>query len=90
MDRQACRLSYVAPQFRMETGVTQEKVFVWESCSLNNGYRCFQRMAEVIHWIMKKACLLTGGEHRKNRQVPVGGVPLFKKKEHPVRILDSK
>ena len=74
----------------METGVTQEKVFVWESCSLDNGYRCFQRMVEVVFWMMKKACRLTGGEYREDGQVPVGGVTLFKKKEHPVRILDSK
>jgi hypothetical protein len=31
-----------------------------------------------------------GGEYHKNGQLLVGGVTLFKKKEHPVRILDSK
>jgi hypothetical protein len=39
---------------------------------------------------MVTACRLTGGEYRENGQVPVSGVALLKKKEHPVRILDSK
>jgi hypothetical protein len=40
----------------METGVRKEKGFVWESCSLDDDYRCFQCMAEVIVWMIVKAC----------------------------------
>jgi hypothetical protein len=63
---------------------------VLESCSLGDGYRCFQCMVEVVLRMMAKACRLTGCEYRQDRQLPGSVVVLFKKKEHPVRILHSR
>lgn len=70
----------------METGVRKEKGFVWESCSLDDDYRVYGGGDSLDDCEGMSA----GGEYHKNGQLLVGGVTLFKMKEHPVRILDSK